>query len=112
MIRSLSLSLALVYVILLSSACTLSARSEGNVAISSGPATRFKAATSAFNPSEVLAFSSYTNSNLGYGNGDPAGGDQKGRDRNSEPPNLLSFGAALLIGGAVLYSRRMRRSRK
>jgi hypothetical protein len=29
-----------------------------------------------------------------------------------EPSTILSFGAALLIGGGVLYSRRLRRNRK
>jgi hypothetical protein len=37
--------------------------------------------------------------------------DHDGHAPTPEPSTILSFGAALLIGGAVLYSRRLRRKR-
>jgi len=50
----------------------------------------------------------------GYGDGKKDGGrdDHKGPDPTPEPSTILSFGAALVIGGGVLYSRRLRRNRK
>ncbi len=38
--------------------------------------------------------------------------DRDGHAPTPEPSTVLSFGAALLIGGGVLYSRRLRKSRK
>jgi hypothetical protein len=58
--------------------------------------------------------------NGGNGNGYNNGGnwdkdkykhDHDGHDPTPEPSTILSFGAALLVGSAVLYSRRLRRRR-
>jgi hypothetical protein len=116
MIRSLGLSLSLLSIVLLSSACALSARSERNVFLNPGPTVQIKAVAQAFNPSQVLAIwvsPAYADNNIRYGKGDnTGGGDHQGYDRNPEPSTMLSFGAALLIGGGVIYSRRMRKIRK
>jgi len=116
MIRSLGLSLALQSIVLLSSACALSARSERTFVLNTGSRAQIKAVAQAFNPSQVLAIWSsptYADNNSVYRNGDNmGGGDHKGHDRNPEPSTMLSFGAALLIGGGVFYSRRLRRSKK
>jgi hypothetical protein len=54
----------------------------------------------------------------GYGKGNDGDGDKDdhkgkgdhdGHDPTPEPSTILSFGSALLIGGGVLYSRRLRR---
>ena len=129
MIRSLSLSAALLSLVLLISAGSASARSGGTYVPNPGSATQIKAVASAFNPTQVLAIWAspiYTggdggneggndngnnngNDNNGNGNG---GGDDKKDPPIPEPSTILSFGAALLIGGGVLYSRRLRRNRK
>lgn len=110
MIRSLGLSLALLSVVLLAGAAYASARSEREFVINPGPVEQFTAGALAVDLSEVAAH--YTTSDIGYRNGDNTGGDHEASDRNSESPNILSFAAALLIGGVVLYSRRTRRGRK
>jgi hypothetical protein len=49
------------------------------------------------------------------GDGDHDGDGKKkghGPEPTPEPSTILSFGAALLIGGGVLYSRRLRATRK
>jgi len=55
----------------------------------------------------------------GKGNGNKDGGDEdKDKDDHHhhaptpEPSTIFSFGAAILIGGGVLYSRRLRKIRK
>jgi len=124
MIRSLSLSAALLSLVLLISAGSASARSGGTYVPNPGSATQIKAAASAFNPTQVLAIWAsiiYTGGNGGNngnnngsdnnGNGN-GGGDDKKDPPIPEPSTILSFGAALLIGGGVLYSRRLRRNRK
>lgn len=41
----------------------------------------------------------------------PGDHDHDGHEPTPEPSTILSFGAALLIGGGVMYSRRLRRKR-
>ena len=60
------------------------------------------------------------NEHYGNNNGDHDGNKYGGKgdhDRDDkaptpEPSTILSFGAALLIGGGVLYSRRLRANKK
>lgn len=50
--------------------------------------------------------------NDGDGDGDKDDHHKKyHHDPTPEPSTLLSFGAAILIGGAVIYSRRLRKSK-
>lgn len=53
--------------------------------------------------------------NKGDGDGDNDGDDKKHKHHHEpapEPSTLLSFGAAILIGGGLVYSRRLQRNRK
>ena len=125
MIKSLGLSATLLPIVLLISAGSVSARTGGTFVPILGSAAQIKAVASAVNPSQVLslwASTIYTGGDGGkqYGNGDGKkdghddGGDDRRDDRRPtpEPSTILSFGAAILIGGGVLYSRRLRRNRK
>jgi len=52
----------------------------------------------------------------GYNNGGDGDNDKDDHHHHHaptpEPSTIFSFGAAILIGGGVLYSRRLRKSRK
>src|SRR5579864_2779810 len=134
MIRSLSVSAALLFIVLLMCAGSVSARTGGTFVPVPGSAAQINAVASAVNPSQALslwAITIYTGGNGGkhYGNddgkkdghddGDDNDDDNGGDDRHDdspkptpEPSTILSFGAAILIGGGVLYSRWLRGSKK
>jgi hypothetical protein len=126
MIRSLSVSAALLAIVLLISAGSMSARTGGTVVPNPGSAIQLNAVTSAVNQPEILAFlasSIYTGGGDGYQDNDKDKDKDKDHDKDNdkgqhgpspapEPSTILSYGAALLIGGGVLYSRRLRRNRK
>jgi len=134
MIRSLSVSAALLFIVLLMCAGSVSARTGGTFVPVPGSAAQINAVASAVNPSQFLslwASTIYTGGDGGkhYGNDDGKkggkddGGDDGdengGGDRHDDPPKptpepatILSFAAAILIGGGVLYSRRLGRSKK
>ena len=133
MIKSIGLSVALLFIALLMSSVSASARTGGTFVPVHGSAAQINAVASAVNPSQVLSLwanTIYTGGDGGkqYGNGDGKkdgkddggdngdenGGDDRRDDRRPtpEPSTILSFGAAILIGGGVLYSRRLRRNRK
>lgn len=133
MIRSLGMSIALLTIVLLMSASSASARSGGTFVPTLGSAAQISAVVSAVNPSQILnprASAMYLSGDGGnYGDHDDnkngnKGGDNgwgkdkdKDHDRDSnapvpEPSTILSFGAALLIGCGVLYSRRLHRNKK
>ena len=109
----------------------VSAQGRFNSATSSESFTNAIAVTSANSPSQipaVLVSVIYTgddgNKNWGWGyddhKKDKGDGDndwddhhhRKDHDPTPEPSTLFSFGAAFLIGGGVLYSRRLRSNRK
>jgi len=117
--RSLCLSAALLFIVLLMSAGSVSARTGGTFVPIPGSGAQIKAVASAVNPAQILTFWA----NLMYtGGGEGYQGDDKDKDKDKdkdhdhdpvpEPSTILSFGAALLIGGGVLYSRRLRRNRR
>jgi hypothetical protein len=124
MIRSLGMSIALLTIVLLMSAGSASARTGGTIVSTPVSATQINAIASAVNPFQILNARTrimYLDGNDGhpghhYANND--GGDKdKDKDNDDkapapEPSTILSFGAALLIGGGVLYSRRLRASKK
>lgn len=133
MIKSIGLSVALLSIALLMSSVSASARTGETFVPVPGSAAQINAVASAVNPSQVLSLwgsAIYTGGDGGkqYGNGDGKkwgdgdgneggdddGGDDDGGSHNPtpEPSTILSFGAAILIGGGVLYSRRLRRNRK
>src|SRR5579864_5814074 len=120
MIRSLSVSAALLFIVLLMCAGSVSARTGGTFVPVPGSAAQINAVASAVNPSQALslwAITIYTGGNGGkhYGNDDGKkdghddgddndddnGGDDRHDDRRPtpEPSTILSFGAAILIGG-------------
>lgn len=120
--KSLGWSTALLGVVLLVGAVSVSARSSSTLAKSGvGPATFAALAT----PSQTMTLSSsaiYTWGGDGDkykdkdGDGDKDKDDyhrhgKRDHDPTPEPSTLLSFGAAILIGGGVLYSRRLRKSK-
>jgi hypothetical protein len=110
MIRSLGLSAALLAIVLLVCAGSMSARTGGPVVLNPGSAIQLNAVTSAVNPSQILTIWAnllYTGGGDGYQDN-----DKHGPSPTPEPSTILSFGAALLIGGGVFYSRRLRRNRK
>jgi hypothetical protein len=132
MTRSLGLSAALVCIALLLGSGSFSARAGGAlVQTQARLATQSEAATLAV-PAQVLTIwtnAIYTNDNDGVwgkdkdkdkdkdgdGDGDGDKDDHHHRyhhDPTPEPSTLLSFGAAILIGGGVLYSRRLRGNKK
>jgi hypothetical protein len=125
MIRSLGLSATLpAAAALLMCAGSVSARTRGTCAPIPKSTIQMNAVTSAVNQSQSLA----SWASLIYSGGDDGYQDwDKGKDKDKdkwkdkdprapipapEPSTMLSFGAALLIGGAALYSRRLRRNRK
>ena len=124
MIRSLVLNAALLSIGLLVNAGSASARRGGTFVPNQGTSAQIKAVASAINLTQVLAIlvnPIYTGGDGGnqYGKGDGGnqygkgdGGNNKGPEPTPEPSTILSFGAALVIGGGVLYSRRLRRNRK
>jgi hypothetical protein len=130
MIRSLGLSTALLSLVLLMSSVSALAQTGGTYVPNPGSAMQIKAVGSAFNPTQVPAIWASTfytdgggdsngnangNSNgdaNGNSNGDANGNSNGNHDPTPEPSTILSFGAAVLIGGGVLYSRRLRRNRK
>jgi hypothetical protein len=138
MIKSLSMSTVLLFIFLLMCVGAVSARTGGAFVPNPGSTAQINSVASASNPSPALpiwASTIYTGSDggkrYGSGNGDGnnnggddgnnnegddenhEGGDKpKNHDPTPEPSTILSFGAALLIGGGVLYSRRLRRNRK
>ena len=118
MIKSLDLSAALLSLVLLISAGSVSARFGWTFPPNPGSDAQIKAVASTVNPSQVLAIWAsplYTGGNSGNQNGNGNGnGSNKYKKHYAapEPSTILSFGAALLIGGGVLYSRRLRRSKK
>jgi len=137
MTRSLGLSAALLCIATLLYSHPLSAKTGGTlVQTEVQSAALLNAGTSAF-PSQALniwANSNYIIDDDGYNHKDRdrewnRDGDKKDRDGDGdgdkddhdhhkyhneptpEPSTLLSFGAAILIGGGVLYSRRLRRNK-
>jgi hypothetical protein len=133
MTRSIGLSAAVLFILALVWSPSLSAKTDGTfVQTEVQSAALLNAATSAFPPQ---ALNIWTNSNYaidddGYkhddkdkdwdkdGDGDKDDHDKGDHDHHKyhheptpEPSTLLSFGAAILIGGGVLYSRRLRRNK-
>lgn len=119
--KSLVWSAALLGVVLLLGVVSVSARSSSTLAKSGvGPAAF---AVPLATPLQTMTLSSsaiYTWENDGDKDKDKDGdGDHDRDDRHRhrdhdptpEPSTLLSFGAAILIGGGVLYSRRLRKSK-
>jgi hypothetical protein len=116
------LSSALLFIVLLMCAGSVSARTGGTFVPTPGSAIQVNAVTSAVNPSPILTFlASAIYTGGGDGNQDNDKNEDKDKDKDKhnhapsptpEPSTILSFGAALLIGGGVLYSRRLRRNRK
>jgi hypothetical protein len=139
MIRSLVLSAALLTTVLLMSAGSASARPGGTFVPSPGSAVQIKAVASAVNPFQILTIwaspiytgggegnhdgyhdgnhdgyhdGDHNGNHDGDHNGNHDGHDNDGKAPTPEPSTILSFGAALLIGGGVLYSRRLRANKK
>jgi hypothetical protein len=121
MIRLLGLGAALLSIGLFVNAGSASARTGGTFVPNQGSGAQIQAVASALNLPQGLAIMAspiYTGGDVGnkYGDGDGKnnGGsdDHTGPDPTPEPTTILSFGAALLIGGGVIYSRRLRRNRK
>jgi hypothetical protein len=127
--RTTLLKASLLCMGLLLSVAVVSAQGRFNNATSYKSVTNVMAVTLANSPSQIpanLVSVIYTgddgNKNWGYddhkkgkGDGDNDWDDHKHRkdhDPTPEPSTLLSFGAAILIGGGVLYSRRLRSNRK
>jgi hypothetical protein len=123
MIRSIGLSVALLSIALLMSSVSAFARTGGAFGPNPGSTAQMKALASAVNPSQfptIWASAIYT----GGGDGNHDDDDDKDKDKDKdkdhhhdhdptpEPSTILSFGAALLIGGGVLYSRRLRKGKK
>ncbi len=116
--KSPHLSSALLAIVLLICAGSVSARTGGTFVPIPGSAIQINTVTSAVNQSQILTF---LGSSIYTGGGDGNQDDDKDKDKDKdnhapsptpEPSTILSFGAALLIGGGVLYSRRLRRNRK
>jgi len=124
--KSPHLSSALLFIVLLISAGSVSARTGGTFVLTPGSAIQINAVTSAVNPPQILTFlasSIYTGGGDGNQDNDKDNDKDNGKDNDKdkdkhapsptpEPSTILSFGAALLIGGGVLYSRRLRRNKK
>jgi hypothetical protein len=124
MIKSLNVSAAVLSIILLVNSVSAQTRTGGTLAPNLGPAAQIKAVSSVISSPQVLAIwaspiynsgdsgNQYGNGNYGYGNDGNGKKKKHDHDPAPEPSTILSFGAALLIGGGVLYSRRLRRNRK
>jgi hypothetical protein len=129
--RTTLLKASLLCMGLLLSVAVVSAQGRFNSATSYESVTNAIAATSANSPSQIPAIlisviyaGDDGNKNWGWGYDDhkkyKGDGDndwddhhhRKDHDPTPEPSTLLSFGAAILIGGGVLYSRRLRATRK
>jgi hypothetical protein len=125
MIRSFSLLAALLSIVLLMSVAFASAGTGETLAtIPARTTAQLNPVTSAVNPSQILTILVSPVSMWGD-EGDKDGDKDKDEDKDHkrdndnddkrptpEPSTILSFGAALLIGGGVLYSRRLRKNRK
>jgi hypothetical protein len=139
MIRSLGMTISLLTIGLLMSAGPASARAGECFVSTLGSAAQIRAVATAVSPYQILTILGspiYTaggdrdrDDNHGGGDRDRDknhGGGDRDRDKNNgggegrgdgtaptpEPSTILSFGAALLIGGGVLYSRRLRANKK
>ena len=119
--KSLVWSAALLGIVLLLSVVSASAASTGLVQAQLGPATSIYSAAFAV-PSGAVALPAsavYTWGDDGKDKDKDGDGDNDKDDHHHkhhheptpEPSTLLSFGAAILIGGGVLYSRRARKSK-
>jgi hypothetical protein len=114
MIRSLGLCGALLSIVLLMSSAFVSAGTSGPlVPISTSSTAKVNAVKSTVNRSQVVTFlASLIDAGGNDGGSDKDKKPKKPKDPTPEPSTILSFGAALLIGGGVLYSRRLRRNRR
>jgi hypothetical protein len=109
MTRTFSLIAALLSIVLLMSATCASAGSKGpSVPLSTRSVFHTGAANPSINPSPAMALLG----SIIYTVGDEPDHDADDPAPTPEPSTILSFGAALLIGGGVLYSLRLRRNRK
>src|SRR6202049_4284871 len=127
MIRLFSLLAAFLSMVLLTSVAFASAGpGETLVTIPARTTAQLNPVTSAVNPSQILTTLASPVSIWGD-EGGKDGDKDKDKDEDKEhkrdhdnddpkptpePSTILSFGAALLIGGGVLYSRRLRKNRK
>jgi hypothetical protein len=116
MIKSICLSIALLSILLLVSAGTASAQTRGVLNTNlAGSATQLIAIASFGHPTQALnisAISMFSGAGDGDNDDDDNGDKDGGPTPTPEPSTILSFGAALLIGGGVLASRRLRGTRK
>ena len=111
MSNSLGWKAALLSFVLLAGAYAASARAGGTSgSVSVRPVAQRNAVNSPAQPARILAILANP---MFMQDGD---GDRDDKDNDHaptpEPSTLLSFGAALLIGGGVLFSRRLRRNGK
>jgi len=118
MTRSIVWSAALLFAVLLMSSAYAVAGASGPLAIGSAGASAHRNAVNlAVHPAQIPATLTgvlYNGWWDGYQYDKYKDKDHKHdhHEPTPEPSTLLSFGVALLIGGAVLYSRRLRRNRK
>ena len=123
MIRSLLVIATLLFMVMLVSAESVSARTGGTSdPVLAGTDAGLNAPASLLPSIWFVGHNNDNNSgenNNGNDNGDNNNnngehdnGDSRGPNPAPEPSTMLSFGAALLIGGGVLYSLRLRRNRK
>jgi hypothetical protein len=126
--RTTLLKVSLLCMGLLLSVAVVSAQDRFSNATSAKPAAQLVALASANSPTQIPAAIvsvfytgddggkgwDYHDHKDGKGDGDNDGDDHHHKDHHPtpEPSTLLSFGAAILIGGGVLYSRRLRATRK
>ena len=116
MTRRLNLTITVVIVALTTIATTASARNRGTIGPRQGTATQIDTVASTNNRSlgiAIIVGQIYNGGSGGnqYGSRDVNEAGNKGHDSAPESSRMLSFGAALVIGGGVLYSRRARRKR-
>jgi hypothetical protein len=128
MVRLPGINAALVTLALLAGVACASARSsEAAISLRSGTAMRFQALAPANHAIEFFVFWDRHDSdderdkgwdrdnhsdNDGDNDADGNHDDPHAPSPTPEPSTLLSFGAAALIGGAVIYSRRLLGNRK
>jgi hypothetical protein len=128
MIRSLGMTISLLTIGLLMSAGPASARAGECFVSTLGSAAQIRAVATAVSPYQILTIlgSPIYTAGGDRDRDDNHGGGDRDRDKNNgggegrgdgtaptpEPSTILSFGAALLIGGGVLYSRRLRANKK
>ena len=109
MIRTFSMIAALLSILLLMSPASASAGTEGHsVPLSARSAVHTKSVNPSVNPSQAITFLA----SLIYLDGDEPDHDADDPAPTPEPSTILSFGAALLIGGGVIYSLRLRGTKK